>query len=109
MAAFHCPNCDKWFKTSSGFAWHREHVHATEVTTVSASASNHAHIDSFWDGECPLLDCDEEASFYAVWEPSIVFVGSISHHLGTIPLKVAPEYLRREALRRQPAVASAVN
>ena len=92
MAAFHCSICDMWFKTSSGFAWHRQHVH-----------------DSFWEDECPMLDCYEEASFYTVWEPSIVFVGSVSHHLGTIPLKVAPEHLKREVLRRQPPVASAVN
>ena len=109
MTAFHCTICGKWFKTSSGYAWHREHVHATEVPSVSASVSNHGDVDAFWEDECPLLHCDEEASFYTVWEPSIVFVGSVSHHLGTIPLKVAPEHLRRAALRRQPPVASAVN
>lgn len=109
MAAFHCSICDKWFKTSSGFAWHRQHVHPTEVTGVSPQVSSPGDIDSFWEDECPMLDCYEEASFYTVWEPSIVFVGSVSHHLGTIPLKVAPEHLKREALRRQPPVASAVN
>ena len=108
MAAFHCSICDKWFKTSSGFAWHREHVHSAGVAAVSASPLNPEDVDSFWDGACPMRDCDEEAGFYTVWEPSIVFVGYTSHHLGTIPLNVAPEHLRREALRRQPPTASAI-